>query len=520
MKRTIITRRQMLRGSGGVTLGLPFLPSLVPGRAHGADPVFTGPKRFVCIGSPHGAVLPENRDPAPAMAGTTMTLYPGHDIRYGRLTPAMNGGNTVLSPMLTAPSTRLTAALVAKMNVLRGFDIPWYIAHHTGGYLGNFARTDAQTGGVRATPTIDQVMAWSSKFYPDLAGVRQRSIVTGFDFRGMSWTWSNPQARSGSIDKVPVITSSSTLFDRLFAGARPAATAPTTSPQAAPARPPVVDALLASYRSLRQSSTRLSSEDRQRLDDHIAKLSEVERRVKAAPAAPGATGAPAAAPNCGAAKPKESATVLDQDLVSLAECKRRFGLLVDVVAMALACGASRIATIFQLYPFSDYAGDWHQSVAHQASSSTNQTLLTRSNQAQFESIVLNLAAQLDAIQEAPGRTVLDSTLIYWGQESGWQTHDAQDMNVVTFGGANGFFKTGYYVDYRNLSPTCKMGNRQLGLNHRQFLANCLLAMGLPPSDFESGGPGYGDPRADANYARVVHPNVVSRASDPLPVITG
>lgn len=510
MKPVSITRRQMLRGSGGVAVGLPFLPSLVARPAFSAEPNVVGPKRFICIGSPHGAVMPKNRDPADAMASQRLMLYPNHEIRHGRLTPTTSGGRTSLSPMLTAPSAALTPALIAKMNVLRGLDIPWYIAHNTGGYLGNFARSDNNVPAVRPMPTIDQVMAWSSRFYPNLTGIKQRSIVTGFNFHGMSWTWSNPQAKSGSIDKVDVVTNTSTLFDRLFSGTRPMP-APAPAPMAAK-RKPVVDALLANYRSLRESNTRLSAHDKQRLDDHIAKLAEVERRVKS-------EGTTVVVPNCTATKPGDSATVLDQDIVPLAEAKRRFSLLVDVVALAMSCGTSRIATIFQLYPFSDYRGDWHQEVAHQANTEANQSLLTAANQAQFETIALNLARQLDAVEDVPGRTVLDSTLLVWGQESGWSTHDAQDLNVITFGSANGFFKTGNYVDYRNLNAAVRMGGRQLGLNYRQFLANCLQAMDIPRTEFEANGqPGYGSPYAEDNYASKVHANVISRASDPLPII--
>ena len=32
--------------------------------------------------------------------------------------------------------------VLGKMTVMRGFDIPFYIGHHTGGHLGNFARKD------------------------------------------------------------------------------------------------------------------------------------------------------------------------------------------------------------------------------------------------------------------------------------------------------------------------------------------------------------------------------------------
>jgi hypothetical protein len=43
-------------------------------------------------------------------------------------------------------------------------------------------------------PTIDQLMAWSPAFYPNLNGIRERSIVTGNDSGGLSFNYSNPAA--------------------------------------------------------------------------------------------------------------------------------------------------------------------------------------------------------------------------------------------------------------------------------------------------------------------------------------
>ena len=60
------------------------------------------------------------------------------------------------------------------MNVLCGLDVPFYIAHNTGLHLGNYARNDGNGGDGKAVqafprPTIDQIMAWSPSFYPDLS---------------------------------------------------------------------------------------------------------------------------------------------------------------------------------------------------------------------------------------------------------------------------------------------------------------------------------------------------------------
>ena len=84
--------------------------------------------------------------------------------------------------MLRAPSSALSAALVAKMNVLWGLDVPFYIAHNTGLHLGNYARNDGNGGDGKAVqafprPTIDQIMAWSPSFYSNLSSIRERAMI-------------------------------------------------------------------------------------------------------------------------------------------------------------------------------------------------------------------------------------------------------------------------------------------------------------------------------------------------------
>src|SRR5205823_5878636 len=175
----------------------------------------------------------------------------GHMVASGALTAATANGRTTLSPVLNASSTSLTARLVGKMNVLRGLDVPWYIAHNTGLHLGNYARNDnngdcgAAVTGMGNRPTIDQIMAASSSFYTaaDLSGVKLRSMVINSG-RALSWAFSNrAQGVASPVQNVQGVNSSQQLFTSLFGGAGVA-----TNP-----RPPVVDKILANYKSLRQS---------------------------------------------------------------------------------------------------------------------------------------------------------------------------------------------------------------------------------------------------------------------------
>ncbi len=528
MKRPVVSRRQILRGAGGFTLGLPFLPSLVPGPAHAADPVFNPGKRFVSLSTQHGALWPDQMYPADATLTGSVAFKPGHSIKHGALAATLDGNYRQVSPILRAPASVFTDKLVAKMNVLRGFDIHFYIGHHTGGHLGNFSANDQgpKDKGIEPFSTIDQVMAWSSRFYSQLGNIKMRSIVTGEDFRGDSWAWSNPTAKTGAIQKVAVDSSSLSLFDKLFV--------PATSTVPPPARrKPIIDLVVANYRSLRQSNRRLSLADKQRLDDHLSSLAELQRSVNANATPP---------LSCGSySKPALNSSSFAYPY-SVASAKKEYQLINDVIAMAFACGTSRIATVHVGNIFSDYAGDWHQEVAHQAAVPSGMTRLTlpelqrtltstpqvpanlqtlaAAGQASFEGAVVDLAAKLDAIVDAPGTTVLDNTHCQWTQESGWSTHSGNDLPIVVFGGAGGYFKTGQFVDFRSQTPPLFAGVH-CGIGIRQWLAAVLQAMGIPPEEFESKGKtGYGDAMFyQPEYVKAVHPDIINRASDPLPVIT-
>lgn len=488
-------RRAVLWTAGGVAVGLPFMASLFPKEAKAA----VAPKRFVTFRTGHGGIDLRNMVPTASVANEVASLW--HKVKHGSLAAGAtkSGADTVVSPVLTGPSNILTDRLLAKMNVLLGFDIPIYLGHSRGNTLGNFGESDQGPKDMRMLPTIDQLMAWSPRFYTGTAGVTQRSIVPA---DGISFSWSNPAAQSGVVQKISMNGNTQALFDSLFTGVNP-------PPPGAPAparRTPVVDRVLENYKNLRSSNRRLSKEDKRRLDDHIAALNELDRRISDAVVSQPQT--------CNAKRP---ATGVNAGDGGLAQSNRNYRLLNDVIAMALGCGVTRIASIAIHSDFADYGGSWHQDVAHKHEEAGPQALLFAANRACFESTTLDLAAKLDAFEDSPGVSVLDNTLLQWVQESGNITHDNAAMTVVTFGSAGGYFKTGRFVDYR--SGKIGQYKSQYGIFYRQWLATALQSMGIAPAEFETAGqPGYGDSRGGnggSNYA----PEVFLQSSKPLPLIT-
>jgi hypothetical protein len=317
----------------------------------------------------------------------------------------------------------------------------------------------------------------------------------------MSFNHSSPQTRTGDIVQVGGELDARRLFDRLFGGG-------ASSPTPIVGRAPVVDKILASYKRLRESNRRLTPDDRQRLDDHVDRLSELERRVNALSSRAGS-------PACGGKAPP----AVDTKSLwtnNMADQQQFYSVMNDLLAAAFLCDATRVVTMLTDRWFSSFKGDWHKDVAHKAAFSAEaQSTLADSKQRSFEAMVLDLASKLD-VEEAPGVSLLDSTLLMWGQESGKRTHRAEGMPVVTFGSAGGYFKTGLYVDYQH--PTKRTNYEKTGILYGQYLWNVLVAMGVPPEEFKRPGNwGYGIDVA--SFRDKYHPNVFTSADQKLPVVT-
>jgi Protein of unknown function (DUF1552) len=513
-----VPRRRFLRGAAGATLALPFLPSLLPRALAQGTPIFRGPKRFIAMATNHGGVAFNNMYPTDAVANSVTQLFPGHNIRSGKLTRTVNGNTASVSPVLTASATALNQRIVDRMNVVRGLDVPFYLGHNTGRHLGNFARNNSEDFndinkvlGLPYKPTVDQLMAWSPAFYPNLSGIKSRAIVTGNygGNRGMSFKWSNPQGHTGSVDPVATEPSAFKLFDTLIGSA-------PKDPTAGPTRPLIVDRILENYRRLRNGNARLSVDDRRRLDTHLERVMELERRIHVTVKA-----------SCADFKrPPMDNWIPRYEGSGPEQAGPFFRILNEVIAAALICDTSRVVTMGVDRNFTTYASSWHQDIAHNSHQPSAQALMVQGQRTTFESVFLDLANRID-VEDAPGVSMLDNTLMQWTQECGAWTHDSDSIPLVTIGGAGGFLKTGQFLDLRNTTTPMQFRGeggalepgRYSGITYNRWLATALQAMGVPNNEWETPGqPGYGSTYRDAGAFRYVT-GVLENASKPMPIIT-
>ncbi|MFZ5439958.1 MAG: DUF1552 domain-containing protein [Myxococcota bacterium] len=495
-----LSRRLFLRGAGGALLAIPWLESIA-----GAQ---TTPKkrRFVALATGHGGIRGANMHPAQATLTESLS-YAGHQVRRGALTLSVENQVARLSPVLSGSSGVFTQRLAGKMNVLRGIDTPFYIAHTEGIHLGNLGNSANVPREALLRPTIDQVMAFSTSFYPTPPKVR--SVNAGYG--SISFARQNPSDPTSPVQKNPGTPSSLDVFAQIYT--------PPTGP--APRRPGV-DQVLADYRRLR-ASPRLSSGDRARLDAHLARLSDYEARLNAVQ-------------TCGTvARPsRDFVDAMRAAGSSPLAMARAWSLFTDMAVIAFSCDTTRIFTFPAFDTFSDYLGaDYHQEVAHRTQwdrplappkdSAALQNVFAQNihataHQVFFEHVYLDLLAKLDAVDEGNGSTLLDSSLVAWTQESGIYTHDAVDSPVVLAGSAAGSLRTGSFCDYRNTARTGSgsapgpfprwpdadtVEYSWFGLTWNQYYGTVLQAMGLAPAEYEEssyGGYGpmftaddYGDP---------------------------
>jgi hypothetical protein len=500
-----IHRRTFLKGAGGAVLAMPFLESLAPRPATGQT--VTPPKRFIALKSfstqlvqewyprftANGYQLKDTKYAGSSKAdGTTLLtqkLVSGKNYTWAPLTDfqTATGISGILGPALNP--------FLSKLTLIRGLDFLPTVNHNYGGLLGNFssctAATPCDADSLTDVPTIDQVMAYSTKVYPATPGLRYLHVSQGVT---NSMSYSDLGMKGGAVQQLSARTNPLDAFNDVFAGFTSGGTKP----------PPMRDKLLVDrvygdYMRLKQNS-RLSGADKQLVDRYVSLVSELQAKLS-----------PSGTPMMSCTPPVAPASMANNTALNTTDITTKWGLFLDIVAAALMCDRTRVITIGvhkALGPSPDSAstaqlgyyhsedasgGTWH-GLAHDFSNANSRRLLKGINAWIASEVFAKLLAKLD-VPEMGGTTYLDNSLVYWGNELGFN-HIAYSVPCLLAGGAGGFIKPGRYIDYIDWDGRAyfsqENGNVIKGIPHNQFLATALQAMGLAPADYETGGKaGYG-----------------------------
>ncbi|MFZ5889433.1 MAG: DUF1552 domain-containing protein [Myxococcota bacterium] len=505
------SRRTFLRGAAGAMLALPFFESLLPRSAVGQT--MTPPRRFIVLKSfstqlvkewyprftGNGYALKNSKYSGSKADGTTLLtqkLVTGKNYTWAPLTDFKTdaGISGILGPALNP--------FLSKLTLIRGLDFLPSVNHNYGGLLGNFssctAATPCDADSLSDVPTIDQVMAYSSKVYPSTPGLRYLHISQGVTD---SMSYSNLGVASNAVQQLKARTNPLDAFNDVFG------TAPSTGGMPAPDRDKLlIDRVYQDYVRLK-SNARLSAADKQLLDRYTTLIAELQAKLTTTP-------------TMACTRPATPTSLANNTSLDTKDITTKWDLFLDVVTAAVMCDRTRVITIGvhkALGPGPDSAdpklvgfyhsedasgGTWH-GLAHDWDNANSRRMLKGINQWIASEIFAKLLTKLD-VAEMGGGTYLDNSLIYWGNELGFN-HIAYSVPCLLAGSAGGFIKPGRYLDYIDWDGRAYFsqedGNVIKGIPHNQFLVTALQAMGLAPADYERDGkPGYGSTSVNGRSA--------------------
>jgi hypothetical protein len=413
----------VLRGAGAA-LALPWLEAL-DGRGPRPARAQAAPRRFVAVFSSNGVIQEAWR---PTGAETAFELGPS------------------LAPLLPHKSDVV---------VVQGLTLRCKGAVHPAAMSAWLTGTPADSTFVRGPgnagwatgPSVDQVIAAEiakagrTRFRSLELGVKTES---GSDLGGYRMIFSGPS------QPIPPENSPLGAFSRLFAsvGARPGDTAATERLLAQ--RRSILDAVKGEYARVQ---ARVGAEDRARLEAHLASVREIEADLLA-------VGSAAPAPACGKPAVTDAA-----DIPAIAK------LHMDIIAAALACDLVRVASLQFMrsgaqntYPWIG-VDDKHHDLGHRPDGDT----AARDKLVKIETWYAAQVAYL--IARLKERSLLDSTLVLWGNELGvGNTHDTKNAPFVLAGRAGGRLRTGRFVKHP-------------GASHNNLLVSVLNAFDVPATTF-------------------------------------
>ena len=539
-----VSRRLFLGGSGAL-LALPFLESILPrlGSAQSAS----DPKRLVVVKSFSTQLI---KRWYPSIEGSGYQL---HDDVYGGskadgttlLTSSLGGGPYTQAPLSdmnrgAGISPILGPALnpfTDKLTLIRGLDYLPTMNHNFGGILGNYSSctnaTPCDADSLDDIPTIDQVLAYSSKFYPSTPALRALHISQGVED---SMSFSDHGQPGGRVEQLKARTNPLDAWNDAFASLTGT---PRGGGMPAPAQGSgsttdklLVDTVIDQYRELR-GNPRLSGADKQKLEQHVTLLMEIQGRLSASTS-------PGAVVSC--VKPMEPEAMRNNTGTDPSDIRDKWDAFLDLAVLALSCDRTRIVTLAvhkALGPGPDpdnsslnghyhsedaSGGTWH-GLAHDWDNSNSRRMLEGINRWIAEEFFAKLLTKMQAVEESGGSTLLDNSLVYWGNELGFN-HIAYSVPCLLAGSAGGYLKTGRYLDYIDWDGQAYFsqedGNVIKGIPHNRLLVTILQAMGLTPGDYERDGkPGYGSTSTQGRDSDAWAVNYdLSKVGEILPGIRG
>lgn len=420
-----IPRRTILRGLG-TTLALPFLDSMVPALSALAGTAAAPIRRFGVVYASHG-------------------YAPGYWI-----------------PKTEGPSYELTLPLRPlekyreRMLVLSGLDNASALQKAGDPRGGHGRMAPAFMCGVHAKPTqgadyqagvsVDQIAAGhigQETQLPSLQISTEAVDFAGSCDSGYSCVYTNTLCWRAPTMPLPMEDNPRAVFERLFGDA--GTTDPAARVQRLREKRSILDSVLEKARTLGQST---GASDRQRFDQYLQSIRDVERQLETAEAQSG-----------------RELPLVEQPTSAPETFPEYAKLMIDLQVLAYQADLTRVSTFMlakelsgRTYPEIGVA-EGHHALSHHGDKEDKMAMLAKVN-SHHTSMLAYMLERMGGVADGDG-SLLDHTVLLYGSGHGDPNkHDPINVPILVFGGD--LIKGGRHIRYEHQH----LANLHLALLHK------------------------------------------------------
>ena len=418
-----VSRRTVLRGLG-VSLALPWMESLAPrvsAASLGSTPAM--PQRMAFLFVPNGVHLP---DWTPQLEGF------GYDLPH------------ILSPLAPVQDDVTVISGLTHDKGRANGDGPGDHARSASVFLTGSQPRKTEGSDIRSGVSVDQVAAKAAGHLTRFAslelGIEPGRSAGGCD-SGYSCAYSSSVSWSSEATPLSKETNPRFVFERLF-GDKPSGARDKHSLRREALRKSVLDYISDDAKRLQAT---LGSNDRQKLDEYLGGVREVERRIERSDD-----------------DPKIS---MDVDYPIPKGTPENYGehirLMCDMMVLAFQTDRTRIATLMladagsnRSYRHIDIA-EGHHELSHHRGDAAKHAKIREINR--FHVAQLSYFLQrLKAIPDGDG-SLLDNSMICYGSGlSDGDRHNNENLPVLVAGRGGGTIDAGRHIRVSSETPMCNL----------------------------------------------------------------
>ncbi len=423
-RRFKLSRRAMLGGAGAL-VALPWLEAMMPGRgrsarAAGGDEAL----RLLCYYLPNGLHM---------QSWTPQAEGPGFDI-----------------PLIMQPLAALQDDILVLTGLANNPAKPEGPGDHASGTAGFLTCTHVKKSetDIQNAISIDQLLANNigaqTKHASLQFGTQGGGNAGGCD-SGYSCAYTRNISWADEMSPVPKVTQPQVIFDLLFGGFDPGATAEELAKRKE-RRLSVLDYVLTDIEAL---ESKLGQADRAKLDQYLTGVRELEKRVEDEDTTP----------VC-------QLPAFDGNYVDF---QAHVDLMTDLMVLAFQCDMTRVVT-FMLenagsYRTYDFLGinESHHVISHHMDDPANFAMLEVIDTWEIEQFA-KLVQRLKDSPDGPDTSILDNTCVFLSSEiSDGNWHNHNNLPVLLAGNLCGQINTGRHVVYQDEPPLANLFISLLGM---------------------------------------------------------